>query len=74
MICKPLSESQRVAVPVAWFGTDLRAGMMRGAARRRDTGKTTHAGELVRPGIDRAALNLVSQIGVGRPRQHAGRQ
>ena len=58
---------ERVAVVVAWFGADLRAGALRGAAGRRESPTRRPAGATWSvAGVDAAQAHLVSQVD-GRP-------
>jgi GTA TIM-barrel-like domain/Putative phage tail protein len=57
---------ERVALVVAWFGTDLRAGNCQVRPGVETLGKTTYPATWSVAGIGRASAHLVSQIG-GRP-------
>ena len=59
---------ERVAIVVAWFGTDLRAGVCDDQARRSRTAmKSTHGAELVGRRPQRAAARTWFRRSTGRP-------
>ena len=57
---------ERVAVVVAWFGTDLRCGQCRVMPGVDNRAKQTYGGAWSVAGLDRASAHLVSTVG-GRP-------
>lgn len=57
---------ERVAIVVAWFGTDLRAGTCRVVPGIDNRAKATHGGTWSVAGVDRASAYLVSTVD-GRP-------
>ena len=57
---------ERVAIVVAWFGTDLRAGECRVVPGVDNRVKATHGGTWSVAGVDRASAHLVSTVD-GRP-------
>ena len=67
---------ERVAVVVAWFGTDLRAGQCRIMPGIDNRDKQTHGGTWSVAGVDRASAYLVSKVDgrAGLWRHAVGRQ
>ena len=57
---------ERVAIVVAWFGTDLRCGQCRVMPGVDNRAKQTYGGTWSVAGLDRAAAHLVSTV-EGRP-------
>ncbi|HZQ11467.1 MAG TPA: glycoside hydrolase/phage tail family protein [Pseudolabrys sp.] len=57
---------ERVAIVIAWFGTDLRCGQCRIVPAVDNAVKATHGGTWTVAGLDRTTARLVSQID-GRP-------
>jgi hypothetical protein len=55
-------ELERVALVVAWFGDDLRAGVCRIEPAVDDAGKATHGGAWSVAGVERGSARLVSRV------------